>query len=242
MFLTAIIRKNLYKIGISLERYPNGPLKRRVMLINYFNINKIIDIGANTGQYVKNMRMIGYHGKFISFEPLSDAFYKLKKNCSRDYNWSVYNFAIGESDCTKEINISANSVSSSFNKMLPVHTKESPSSKYIKTEIVQVKKLDTIYDDIVDFNDNVYIKIDTQGYEMNVLKGAENSLNKVIGIQLEMSLSQTYENEPDFKEVLNFMENKGFMLFSIEPGYYNKKSGQLYQFDGIFFRKELNQK
>lgn len=71
---------------------------------------------------------------------------------------------------------------------------------------------------------------------MEVLKGAEQSLDKITGVQLEMSLNPSYEQVIIFDEIYDFMKKKGFKLYSIENGFYNPKTGQLNEIEGIFFR------
>ena len=84
--------------------------------------------------------------------------------------------------------------------------------------------------------DKVYLKIDTQGFEENVLKGAESSLNHIDTIQLEMSLIPLYRDEPLFDEMYHFLYQKGYRLIAIEAGFTDEETGQLLQFDGIFHR------
>lgn len=242
MYLTVQLKSFFRHIGITIDRYPTGDLRRSIMLFKHFGINTIYDIGANKGQFAKKIRQLGYQGKIISFEPLSDVYKELVKNSEKDNKWFCRQCAIGDIDGHREINISKNSVSSSFQDMLAVHTKETPDSIYIKTELVPVYKFDTIFNDYHETDDISLLKIDTQGFEMEVLKGCTETLTNHIALQLELSLSKTYENESYFTDIIEYLFSYDFKLFNIEAGYYNKKSGQLYQFDGVFFRKHYDQK
>lgn len=113
-----------------------------------------------------------------------------------------------------------------------------PDTEFISTEIVKINKLDDIFDKIYNDDKNIFLKIDTQGFEKAVLEGAKNSLKHVKGIQLEMSLNPLYENATDFFEMYNYIKSKGFELYSIENGFYNSKTGQLNEVEGIFFRNK----
>lgn len=113
---------------------------------------------------------------------------------------------------------------------------QASNSEFFTTEEVEIKTVDTIFPSIYDDNLNYYLKIDTQGFEMEVLKGAEQSLDKITGVQLEMSLNPSYEQVIIFDEIYDFMKKKGFKLYSIENGFYNPKTGQLNEIEGIFFR------
>ena len=84
------------------------------------------------------------------------------------------------------------------------------------------------------------LKIDVQGFEKKVLAGAEASLQKIKIIQLEMSLVPLYQNEWLFHEVLEYLTQKGFQLYSLENGFFNKETGQLLQADGIFINTQIS--
>ena len=82
----------------------------------------------------------------------------------------------------------------------------------------------------------VYMKIDTQGFESKVLKGAGNSLMRIDTVQMEMSLVPLYEGEMLFNEMCMFMTEKGYSLIAIESGFSDQNTGQVLQVDGIFHR------
>jgi len=201
------------------------------------NINKILDIGANEGQYALEMRQFGYSGEIISFEPLSDAFSRLSKQSSRDDHWQVYNYGLGDADCDIPINISKNSASSSILDMLPLHSENEKDAVYIDRETIALYKLDTIFNNHFQTGDKIFLKIDTQGYEKKVLTGAINSIPKITGIQIELSLVSLYKDSPQYLEIIEYMNSLGFSLFSVENGFYEKKTGRLLQLDGVFFRE-----
>lgn len=219
--------------------YLKSDLKRRKKIIKYCKIDTLLDIGANTGQYVKKMRELGFKKKIISFEPLNDAFEILKKSASGNKKWTVNNYAIGDKNAKNVINIAGNSTSSSILNILPKHVESDPKSKYIATQEIEVKTLDSIFSQFTSKDERVMLKIDTQGYEKNVIDGATESLNLIAIIQLEMSIVPLYENEMLYMEMINYIESKGFQLFSLESGHYNRETGQLLQVDGIFVNKKI---
>ena len=180
-----IINVYLRKLGLSIEKYPNGDLLRRMSLLRNNKIDMIFDVGANEGQYVKIMRRLGYKGEIISFEPLSASFKKLELNANRDKNWHVKNHALGDENITRTINIAGNSgQSSSFFNMTKTHIDARNKSSYVGTEEVMIKTIDAIFPEIYNGN-NLFIKIDTQGYEKQVIIGAEHSLEKIKGFQVK---------------------------------------------------------
>lgn len=227
----------LNKFGIDIKRYPNRDLRRREKLYKHYNITDIIDVGANFGQYGSELRKIGYKGNIFSFEPLSEAFKTLNNKSKKDPKWEIFNFALGEYEEEKEINVSQNFVSSSFLEMKNSLKEQEPTTQYLKKEIVKIKKLDSIFNTIISKDSSVFLKIDTQGYEKHVLNGSEQSISKIKGIQLEMSLNPMYENSTPFIEMYDYIISKGFKLFSIENGFFNNETGQLNEIEGIFFRE-----
>ncbi|NVK51781.1 MAG: FkbM family methyltransferase [Flavobacteriaceae bacterium] len=236
MNLTNLIRKIINPIKIDVVRYPNSDLTRRIKLFKYFGINKVLDVGANKGQYAKLIRKIGFKGNIVSFEPLSEAYKILEKSSIKDKKWEIHNFALGDKEETSIINVSENLFSSSLLDMTSSHVESAPTSNYKSTEKISVKTLNQVFNDVVDEKEVVFLKLDVQGFEENVLKGASNILSKIKGIQIEMSLLELYEGEMLYRDIINLLESYGFELFSLENGFQNKDSGRLLQVDGIFFR------
>lgn len=236
MNIVKICNNLLRKYGMEFRKYPNGDLLRMIKLIKHLKIDKIFDIGANNGQYATLMRQLGFDGVIISFEPLSDAFSELKKKTTHDKKWLAVNAAIGNFNGEAFINVAANSQSSSILKMLPSHIKSAPDSVYIKKEKIKIHSLDSIINDYLKPNDRVFLKIDTQGFEKNVLDGAQNSIRFIKGIQMEMSLIPLYEGEVLFFDMVEHMKKIGFSLYSIEGGFSDPESGRLLQIDGIFLK------
>ena len=232
-----IINKLLQVVGVQIKKYPPLDFRRRLSLIQNHRINKILDIGANSGIYGLEMRKAGYSDMIISFEPLSEAFNKLVKNSSKDEYWQIFNYAIGDFDGEASINISKNSVSSSILEMLPLHYENEKNAGYINNEKIKILKLDTVFNNFYQSGDSVFVKIDTQGYEKNVLQGALNSIPRISGLQLELSLVPLYEGSSQYMEMIDYINSLGFTLYSIENGFYDSKSGRLLQIDGIFFRE-----
>jgi len=146
--------------GYDFARFP-----RRMKLLDTYSIDTVLDIGANDGQYVRWMRdYLGFRGKALSFEPLSSAFELLKATAEGDPEWDAFNVGLGDTEGTQEIHIAANSQSSSLLDMLPAHLESAPESEYIGTETIEVKRLDSVFEDLCGTSGNVYMKIDTQGF------------------------------------------------------------------------------
>jgi len=236
-----LIQKILFLNGYELKFHPLSPkLNSSYQLLKgleEFNIDIVFDIGANSGQFAEGLRAIGYKGLIISFEPLSSAHKQLTKNSLKDPLWIVHEqTAIGDFEGKIEINISANSQSSSVLKILDAHTSVQPQSMYIDKEEVKITSLDTIYSQYINAGKKYFVKIDTQGFEWNVLNGAENFLDGAKGVLCEMSLAPLYEDQHLWLDIINRLESAGFTLWAIQPGFTNPLNGKALQLDGLFFR------
>jgi hypothetical protein len=144
--------------------------------------------------------------------------------------------AIGERDGNVTINIAGNSASSSLLPMTDRHKGAAPASVYVGTETVEVRRLDGVRHPFLDEAASPFLKIDTQGYESQVLAGAASMLPSLVGVQLEMSLRHLYEGQSLWQDVIASLEAAGFQLWAIVPGFFEPATGRMLQCDGIFFR------
>ncbi len=210
---------------------------RLVLAFNEKQIDFIFDVGANEGQFVKELRYYGYKGNFLSFEPINTVHEKLLSNSAKDDNWEVYKpIALGNKNSENTINISKNLVSSSILEITDEHIENAPDSKFISKQPISERKLDDIFSEFDLKNKNLFLKIDTQGYEYEVLKGAEKILNEFQGILIEVSLTNLYEGQKNWFDIVDFIQKKGFHLWSIDRGFSNKKNGKTLQVDMCFFK------
>ena len=236
-----LLNSVLRKLNFELNRYNKGTsgVLRCKSILERYNVDLVIDVGANTGFFGKELRALGYIGKIVSFEPLAEAYSNLERTTRNDELWRTYNFALGEESGKEFIQISKNSHSSSILEISEIHTKAESTSTYVGKQEVQVYTLDLMFNDIKEAAKEIFLKIDTQGYELNVVKGAIKSLPYINTIKLEMSLLPLYKNQPLYNEILSFLHLHGYTLIDIEPGFADVKTGQLLQFDGIFRNSKL---
>lgn len=240
MPIRQMIRKLLRKAGYDIFRLdllPN-PMVRWKKRFEFYHIDLVLDVGANTGQFAQYLRNgVGYSGRIISFEPLGGAFRVLRETAAGDPRWAVMNCALGETAANAEINVAGNSFSSSLLPMLPAHDNSAPESTYIGREWIQVKTLDSLFETFVRPSDHIYLKIDTQGYESHVLRGAENSLARIDTIQLEMSFVPLYQGQLLFPDMHALLQSYGYTLVDIEPEFSDPRTRELLQVNGLFHRK-----
>lgn len=208
--------------------------------LDYFNIDTVLDIGANKGQFAEKLIKFGYSKKIISFEPMQMAFDILKKKTEKYDNWIV-NERVGFGNKVEEriLNISINSVSSSILKLNKKHIIQEPTAKFFKKEKIKLTTLNSLLNDKKFKKKKIFIKIDTQGYEKNIILGASRVLKKIKGVMLEASILPLYRNENNFTKMIQFMKKKGFYVWAIERGFSNKSSGRVLQLDIIFINKNV---
>ena len=115
--------------------------------------------------------------------------------------------------------------------MNDIHKENHKDSKYTHKEEVLCESLNVLMSQYQINRQNLMLKIDVQGYEMNVLNSCYNKLSLFKLVQLELSLQPLYKDQILYDKILNFMKDIGFEIWSIYPGYKKKNIGQLYQFD-----------
>ena len=234
-----LIRRTANRLGIDIHRYrPEESLQGLLaMMLRYHEVDVLLDVGANIGQFAKAIREAGFQRRVVSFEPLGDAHVRLVAESRSDPHWLVAErVAIGAEEGEVVMNIAGNSFSSSILSMLPAHEAAAPGSSQVGTERAMLMPLDVAAQDYVQGDDTVFIKIDTQGYEKHVLDGASEILGQAAGLHVELSFVPLYQDQPLFHEMVNRLREDGFCLWGIWPGIHDPGSGRMLQVDATFFR------
>ena len=233
------IKFYLRHLGFDLRRYHPASSEdaQRMAMLTAHGVNLVFDVGANIGQFGRDLRYAGYSGRIVSFEPLTAARKQLLLDSNNDPLWEVApQAAIGNEDGEIEIHVAGNSVSSSVLNMLEAHASAAPESAYVSTEKVPLRRLDTIATDYLHPDAVLFIKIDTQGYEDRVLQGASNLLEKAVGLQLELSFVSLYDGQCLYDEIVDQIKALGFDLWAVWPAFVDPQSGRILQADATFFR------
>jgi len=194
-------------------------------------IKTLLDVGANIGQFGIDMRLAGFQEQIVSFEPGRAAFDQLTKNAKKYQPWRAFNVGLGSTETSKFLNISGNDgLSSSLLTMETIHLQSFPKSLTVGVEEVQLSTLDKQFQ-ILKLNPlNTLLKIDVQGYEMEVLRGAKNTLSEIPFCYLEISLIPLYKEEVTFLPMLNFLLDAGHSMIDIFRGI-ESNTGRLLQVD-----------
>ena len=210
-----------YDVVPRRARDPAEPLHNHLTeVFSALKINCVLDVGANKGQYALRLRRYGYTGHVISFEPVRANFEILNRNCGQDALWRGLDFALGSTDCSSEIQVTQQSVFSSFlhpNAFSKSRFRE--GSSVISTETVTIRRLDSIIDDLTNGIEQprIFLKMDTQGFDLEVLRGAEGSLDKILGLQTEISIMPIYEQMPSHIEMLSELQGRQYVVTGMFP-------------------------
>lgn len=235
-----IIRKIAQKFGFDITRYRQQltPGARLVKIFKDRDIDLVIDVGANKGQFAGSLFEHGYTGTVISFEPLQEEHEYLIKESAKYSNWeTAERCALGDTEGRMEINVSENKVSSSLLDILPAATQADPSAGYTGREEVDVRRLDKVLKERIHTYSNPFLKIDVQGFEEKVLKGASGIMDRITGIHIELSLVPLYKDEPVLTDMLESIGLLGFSLYDMETGFRDHQSGRLLQADVLFLKE-----
>jgi FkbM family methyltransferase len=233
------VQNSLRRFGYELHPYdpepaPEAEDMRRAKLLASERFDLLLDVGANEGQYAVRMRRAGYTGRIVSFEPLSAAFAVLERRAAADPAWEARRLALSDADGIAEIHVAGNSTSSSLLDMGERHLASAPESAYVAAESVPAARLDSLWAELR--SDRTFLKLDVQGFEMHVLRGAEAALSDLRGVQAELALASLYEGDSPWRTVVDHLADHGFELAGVEPGFGDPKSGRMLQFDGVFLR------
>jgi FkbM family methyltransferase len=224
------------RAGVELLRFnPTNSLDAaRPLVLRDQAIDLVLDVGANQGQWARELRAEGYAGTLVSFEPLAEAFERLREAAEGDGAWEVRRVALGDKTGEADLHVAANEgASSSLLAMSETHVRAAPHASVVGSERVPVSRLDDVS---LPAGHHVFLKLDVQGGERAVLDGATETLKRVRVVECELSLVELYEGQALLAEQLARLSEAGFALWGLQPSFADQASGRLLQADGLFVR------
>ncbi len=236
-----LIHKILNKFGFDIVRigkFDDNLAKHLITVLRSRNIDCIFDVGANSGQYGLFLREIGYKGHIISFEPVSAVFDLLKKNCGHDDKWTCRNYALGDKNEKKILNVYKSTVFSSFLTVNEHYRKIWRSLENVTPETVDVYRLEDVWDELTrDLGcKNYMLKLDAQGFDKFVFDGARDRLKSISVLQSELALIPVYDGMMQAYTVLNEYHKFDFLISGMYPQNCDKSLAVI-EFDCVLVKR-----
>lgn len=202
-------------------------------VLEHLAIDCVLDVGANQGQFGRQLRRIGYSGWIVSFEPNHADVEVLERH--RDPKWLVYELGLAQEDGERQLNIGEWSVLSSF--------RTSIKGRVERTVVVATRRLDGLLDEILSATGarRLFLKVDTQGFDVEVIKGTGARIAEMRGLLSELSVTPIYKHMPHFVDALRLYEELGFRLHSLHI--VNRVGNDVgdksvLEYDGLMLRRE----
>jgi FkbM family methyltransferase len=211
-----------------------APIRQRIL--EHLGVARILDVGANTGQYALECFEYGFQGSIISFEPVADIFSELESNATREARWTTMRLAVGNTDGSITMNV-AGTMSSALERNAAEPT--AFEFKVEGAETAPATKLDSLWNSLPLPTATTWLKLDTQGYEIEALKGAEQALGEIVAVEAELSVCPFYDSQPRWDEVVMMLGRLGFELWSVKPGTRFTDSHRMAEFDAIMVNSAL---
>jgi len=209
-----LMRRLASAVGYEIRR--SGAFEPRLLeFLASREIDTVLDVGANTGQFASGLRSGGYRGRIVSFEPVSTVFEQLRRSAAGDGLWEARNLGLGAAAGTPMIHVSEDSRFSSLLRLTAAAERFDASARVVREETIEVRRLDDVFDEFRDRR--VFLKIDTQGLERDVLEGGADALTRILGLQAELPVRHFYEGVWSLPEALAYLEARGFVLAQVEP-------------------------
>lgn len=211
-------------------------------LLEKYQIDIVLDVGANRGQFGSELRRMGYKGKIISFEPISSAFEVLQETARNDLHWDIHKLALGSKNTEQKIYVADMSVFTSFLKSNDWCEQQFGKSSVGSTEeTVIVRRLDEVLHETVENLDKarIYLKMDTQGYDLEVFKGLGGKYDKIFALQSEMSVIAIYQGMPHLTDSISFFEKAGFELAGMYPVTQEESTLSVIEFDCMMVNSKI---
>lgn len=242
------LRDLLRKFDVELSRCSTSALHGRLKaLIEQQEIDCVLDVGANTGQFAEFLRTVGYRGNIVSFEPAAAPFRILKeKSVAAEKKkvhgmWLAQQVGLGSREEERILNVAKAGTLSSLYESNEYGRERFPEEVLDHQESIRITRLDKLYPSLQQTTcaKNIFLKIDTQGHDLEVFRGALECHSQLRLLMMELSVSPIYDEIPDWQSVMQEVQDAGFSLaglFAINYG----RSGEVIEFDGLFVSKTIH--
>ncbi len=219
--------------GLAVEPTYHGLAAHRERLIRTHSIGHVLDVGANTGQYAKALLASGYQGLVTSFEPNPRAAKELRATAAGRPAWTVHEVALTSSEGRMTLHVTDDSQSTS----LLVPTADYAFMQKNHEVEVDTQTLDAFgpFASPADAK-GLLLKMDVQGFEGDVLRGAARTLESCSVVECELSTVELYAGQALMEEVIAQLRRAGLFPVALVRGFPDPTSHNVIQYDGIFAR------
>jgi FkbM family methyltransferase len=247
--LGAALRNQILRVasrfGVFITREPDSLVYEHHLrrMLSTLRINCVLDVGAYHGGFARMLRRLGYLGLIISFEPVPTNFEVLEQAQVDDTDWRSHRLALGSTPGRSAIQVYTGATFHSFLPPNEYGLARFPDKLQVeRTETVPVERLDNILDDLVqDLDDpRIFLKIDTQGYDLEVVRGLGDKVGAIRGLQVEMAVNPIYQNATNsFTDALSYLQSVGFQVSGLFPVTFNSPDKvQVVEFDCLMCRSD----
>lgn len=213
-------------------------------VLEKYRVNCVLDVGANRGQYSRRLRAAGYSGYIVSFEPVPHLFEKLEQNASGDPKWTVHRVALGAEDDVTSMHVvpqTAKGWQGGLSSILAPTAYGKGRYGVLRetvTEEVPLRRLDGLLDSVIAHvpDPRIYLKLDTQGYDLQVFEGLGSRAADLVGLQSEVALVEHYEGMPRMPQALEVYEEAGFAISGLFLVSRERRTWRVVEYDCIMVR------
>ncbi len=206
-------------------------------LLREHGVDLVLDVGANEGQFASGLLERGFSGRIVSFEPLAAIHARLALRSRTFPGWEIAErCCLGDRDGEVVLQVANESIASSLVGTTPEMERFAPGSRFVAEERAPIYRLDALAPALARGSRAPFLKVDVQGFEEQVLAGARETLPRLAGLQLELSLVRLYAGQALFSQMLRDVEAMGFGLYHLCPAFVDVRDGRWLQADAVFFR------
>ena len=203
-------------------------------VLRTLNCRTVVDIGANRGQFALVARHSFPAASILSFEPLPRPAQRFRDVLSGHSRVVLHEVALGSQNGTAMIHVSGHDDSSSLLPIGALQTALFPGTGEVRTQAIQVGRLSEFVDG-ESISPPALLKLDVQGYEIEVLKGCEELIGLFLYVYVECSFVELYDDQPLAGDVAAWLSDHGFLLRGVHNVAYDGK-GQAIQGDFLFIK------
>ena len=208
-------------------------------LFEMYGIDLVIDVGAHEGEYAERLRAGGFEGQIVSFEPVPRAFAELERKAAADDGWSAHNFALGRENGKTAMNVVPGTLSS-IRPATKFGAGRYPRLQEPEEVEVDVRRLDGVLADLE--GRRPFLKLDTQGYDLDVFAGAGEAIEEFVGMQSELALMGIYKGMPRMRQALRVYEKAGFEIAALYPVSRQTRTARVLEYDCVMVRASVLKK